>query len=87
MMGVSENEIDEVLQGAKTNMRIAGFDDEEKRLRQRKSDRPHAPSRLPQGPYIFCDFRTLELPGIEVLLNLLFLTKVTYLGTHEGAII
>ncbi|KAH7533405.1 hypothetical protein FEM48_Zijuj04G0127300 [Ziziphus jujuba var. spinosa] len=66
MMGVSENEIDEVLQGAKTNMRIAGFDDEEKRLRQRKSDRPHAPSRLPQGPYIFCDFRTLELPGIEL---------------------
>lgn len=72
MMGVSENEIDEVREGAKANMRIAGFDDEEKRLRQRKSDRPHVPLRLPQGSYIFCDFQTLELPGIEVLLNFLF---------------
>lgn len=72
MMGVSDNEIDEVLQGAKANLRIAGFDDEEKRLKQRTTYRSHASIRLPQGPYIFCDFRTLQLPGIEVLLNFLF---------------
>lgn len=69
MMGVSENEVDEVLQGANLNMRIAGFDEEEKRLRQRISNSPHFSLQLPQGPYIFCDFRTLQLPGIEVLLN------------------
>ncbi|KAF3443367.1 hypothetical protein FNV43_RR13049 [Rhamnella rubrinervis] len=66
MMGVSDNEIDQVLEGAKANFRIAGFDDEERRLRQRMSDTPHASLRLPQGPYIFCDFRTLQLPGIEL---------------------
>ena len=66
MMGVSESEVDEVLQNAKANLRIAGFEEEEKRLRQRKSDRPHASLKLPQGPYIFCDFRTLEIPGVEV---------------------
>lgn len=65
MMGVSENEVDEVLQNAKANLRIAGFDEEEKRLRQRMSHEPHT-LKLPQGPYIFCDFRTLQLPGIEV---------------------
>lgn len=68
-MGVSESEVDEVLEGAKVNLRIAGFDEEEKRLRQRISDRPQFSLKLPQGPYIFCDFRTLQLPGIEVLLN------------------
>ncbi|BBG99937.1 hypothetical protein Prudu_009796 [Prunus dulcis] len=47
------------------NMRIAGFDEEEMRLRQRMSYRPHT-LKLPQGPYIFCDFRTLQLPGIEL---------------------
>ncbi|VVA17500.1 PREDICTED: WLM-domain-containing [Prunus dulcis] len=65
MMGVSEHEVDEVLQHAKTNLRIAGFDEEEMRLRQRMSYRPHT-LKLPQGPYIFCDFRTLQLPGIEL---------------------
>ncbi|GMN27930.1 hypothetical protein TIFTF001_001856 [Ficus carica] len=66
MMGVSESEVDEVLEGAKVNLRIAGFDEEEKRLRQRISDRPQFSLKLPQGPYIFCDFRTLQLPGIEL---------------------
>ncbi|KAF4368239.1 uncharacterized protein LOC115699071 [Cannabis sativa] len=66
MMGVSENEVDEVLQGTKENSRIAGFDEEEKRLRQRISNRPQFSQQLPQGPYIFCDFRTLQLPGIEL---------------------
>ncbi|KAM1010309.1 hypothetical protein ACFX2I_045729 [Malus domestica] len=65
MMGVSENEVDEVLQNAKENLRIAGFDEEEKRLRQRMTGRPQS-LKLPQGPYIFCEFRTLQLPGIEL---------------------
>ncbi|XP_048434419.1 uncharacterized protein LOC103955016 [Pyrus x bretschneideri] len=65
MMGVSENEVDEVLQNAKANLRIAGFDEEEKRLRQRMTGRPQS-LKLPQGPYIFCEFQTLQLPGIEL---------------------
>ncbi|XP_050381147.1 uncharacterized protein LOC126798275 [Argentina anserina] len=66
MMGAYENEVDEVLQNSKANLRIAGFDEEEKRLRQRMSDRPHTSLKLPQGPYIFSDFHTLQLPGIEL---------------------
>ncbi|KAG6724572.1 uncharacterized protein LOC122305427 isoform X2 [Carya illinoinensis] len=66
MMGVPGSEVDEILQNAKANLRVAGFEEEEKRLRQRLSDRPHASPKLPQGPYIFCDFRTLEIPGVEM---------------------
>ena len=76
MMGVSEDEVDKVLQNAKVDLRIAGFDEEEKRLRQRTSARSQTLLKLPQGPYTFCDFRTLQIPGIEVhsnLLNSLFL--------------
>lgn len=67
MMGVSTNEVEEVLQNAKANLRIAGFEDEEKRLKQRISHGPRFSLKLPQGPYIFCEFRTLEIPGVEVL--------------------
>ena len=67
MMGVSENEIDNVLKDAKDNLRIAGFEEEEKKMNQRISRGSRFPLKLPEGPYIFCDFRTLELPGIEVL--------------------
>ncbi|KAB1208766.1 hypothetical protein CJ030_MR6G024802 [Morella rubra] len=66
MMGVPESEVNEILENAKANLRIAGFEEEEKRLRQRMSDRPHASLKLPQGPYVFCDFRTLEIPGVEL---------------------
>ncbi|KAK1567686.1 hypothetical protein Q3G72_015211 [Acer saccharum] len=66
MMGVSEDEVEKVMQNAKADLRIVGFDEEEKRLRQRMLDGPHAPLKLPQGPYIFCDFRTLQLPGVEL---------------------
>lgn len=66
MMGVPGSEVDEILQNAKANLRVAGFEEEETRLRQRMSDRSHASPKLPQGPYIFCDFRTLEIPGLEV---------------------
>ncbi|RDX92120.1 hypothetical protein CR513_25799, partial [Mucuna pruriens] len=64
MMGVSTNEVEEVLQNAKADLRIAGFEDEEKRLKQRISHGPHLPLKLPQGQYIFCEFRTLQIPGI-----------------------
>lgn len=84
MMGVSENEVDEVLEGAKLNLRIAGFSEEEKRLRQRIVDRPQLSLKLPQGPYIFCDFRTLQLPGIVVHLNSLSPTLLMYLGSFIG---
>ncbi|CAH8277119.1 unnamed protein product [Arabidopsis lyrata] len=65
MMGVSEEEIDGVLKEAVPDMRIIGFEEEERRLRQKKYV-SSASIKLPQGPYIFCDFRTLQLPGIEL---------------------
>ncbi|CAL4999604.1 unnamed protein product [Urochloa decumbens] len=67
MMGVFDDEIEEVSDnGKRTDLRIIGFDEEEQRLRQRSSARPHISLKLPQGQYIFCDFRTLHLPGIEL---------------------
>ncbi|XP_057786523.1 uncharacterized protein LOC131003968 [Salvia miltiorrhiza] len=64
MMGVPKDEVDEVLQNAKADLRIAGFDEEEKRLKQRIYGRSYNSTKLPQGNYIFCDFRTLSLPGV-----------------------
>ncbi|KAI4319881.1 hypothetical protein MLD38_033427 [Melastoma candidum] len=66
MMGVSEVEVDELLEAAKTDLRIAGFDEEEKRLRLRRTNMPHGAIKLPQGQYVFCEFRTLQLAGIEL---------------------
>ncbi|XP_073028969.1 uncharacterized protein [Primulina eburnea] len=66
MMGVLEDEVNEVLQNEKVDLRIAGFDEEAKRLRRKISNRPYTSHKLPQGPYIFCDFRTLSLPGVEL---------------------
>lgn len=66
-MGVSQDEVNKVLQNEKADLRIVGFDEEEMRLRQRMLDRPNIPLKLPQGQYIFCDFRTLQIPGVEVL--------------------
>uniref|UniRef100_A0A2C9UV03 WLM domain-containing protein n=1 Tax=Manihot esculenta TaxID=3983 RepID=A0A2C9UV03_MANES len=66
MMGVSEDEVDKVLQNAKIDHRIAGFDEEEKRMRQRSSDRTQPLLKLPQGPCTFNDFRTLEIPGLQL---------------------
>uniref|UniRef100_A0A2P2L036 Uncharacterized protein LOC107417406 n=1 Tax=Rhizophora mucronata TaxID=61149 RepID=A0A2P2L036_RHIMU len=66
MMGVSVDEVDKVLQSAKADLRIAGFDEEENRMRQRMSYRPPTSLKLPQGPYTFSDFRTLQIPGVEV---------------------
>ncbi|KAF8654517.1 hypothetical protein HU200_061708 [Digitaria exilis] len=67
MMGVFDDEIEEVSDnGKRSDLRIIGFDEEEQRLRQRTSGRPQFSLKLPQGQYIFCDFRTLHLPGIEL---------------------
>ncbi|KAM3209838.1 hypothetical protein ACQJBY_064092 [Aegilops geniculata] len=67
MMGVFEDEIEEVSDnGKRPDLRIIGFEEEEQRLRQRSSGRPRVSLKLPQGQYIFCDFRTLHLPGVEL---------------------
>lgn len=66
MMGVPKAEVDQVLQNAKADMRIAGFDEEEKRLRQRTLSGPSTTLKLPQGNYIFSEFRTLNIPGLEL---------------------
>lgn len=60
------DEVDDILQSAKADLRIVGFDEEEKRLRRRISNGLQSSLKLPQGPYVFGDFRTLHLPGIEV---------------------
>lgn len=66
MMGVPRDEVDELLHNAETNLRIAGFEEEEQRLRQRMSYSPNISLKLPQGQYIFCNFRTLHIPGLEL---------------------
>ncbi|KAJ8500997.1 hypothetical protein OPV22_011549 [Ensete ventricosum] len=67
MMGVFSNEVDEVSHiSNKPDLRIAGFAEEEQRLRQRATYGPQASLKLPQGTYIFCEFRTLLIPGIEL---------------------
>ncbi|GKV30778.1 hypothetical protein SLEP1_g39558 [Rubroshorea leprosula] len=66
MMGVPQDEIDRVAQNAKADLRIAGFEEEEMRLKLRMSNGAPAVLKLPQGPYIFCDFRTLQIPGVEL---------------------
>ncbi|XP_042491779.1 uncharacterized protein LOC122071487 isoform X2 [Macadamia integrifolia] len=66
MMGVFEEEIEEIKQNAKEDLRIVGFDEGEKRVRQKILDRPQTSLRLPQGTYTFCDFYTLQIPGIEL---------------------
>ncbi|KAG9455076.1 hypothetical protein H6P81_007980 [Aristolochia fimbriata] len=67
MMGVFEDEIEAVsINNTKPDLRIIGFDEEERRQRQRQLNKHQASSKLPQGTYIFCDFRTLQIPGIEL---------------------
>jgi len=66
-MGAFDTEVKEVSQTSmKSDLRIIGFEEEEKRLMQRSLNSLQASLKLPQGAYIFCDFRTLHLPGIEV---------------------
>lgn len=88
MLGVPRDEVDEVLERAKEDFRIAGFEEEEKRQRQRIPDRLGASLKLPQGPYIFCDFRTLHLPGIEVFLSqILVLLSPFFIYNELGVLV
>lgn len=64
-MGVTEEEVNGVQKDATPDMRILGFEDEERR-RLRLKKLSSTSIKLPQGPYIFCGFRTLQLPGVEV---------------------
>lgn len=66
MLGVPEDEIDKVLQNAKADLRIAGFEEEERRLRMRTSNEGSSYLKLPKGPYTFCGFRTLQIPGVKL---------------------
>eukprot|EP00252_Welwitschia_mirabilis_P012273 TRINITY_DN27263_c0_g1_i1.p1 TRINITY_DN27263_c0_g1~~TRINITY_DN27263_c0_g1_i1.p1 ORF type:complete len:157 (+),score=26.50 TRINITY_DN27263_c0_g1_i1:153-623(+) len=68
MMGVFFSEIQEVSQPAtKIEERILGFEEEEIRAKQLTASETTVAWKLPQGPYIFCDFRALQIPGIVVL--------------------
>lgn len=66
MLGVSKDEIDQVLEDSKVDLRIAGFNEEEKRMKQRTSYGPNGFVKQKPRTYTFCDFRTLQLPGIEL---------------------
>eukprot|EP01018_Ginkgo_biloba_P012115 Gb_25986 [translate_table: standard] len=67
MMGVFSAEVEEVTHSAtKSDNRIPGFLEEERRANQRIANGLEIPRKLPQGPYVFCAFRTLQLPGIEL---------------------
>ncbi|BBN11846.1 DNA-dependent metalloprotease WSS1 [Marchantia polymorpha subsp. ruderalis] len=64
MMGSSTAEVASVSHDSGKD-RVRGFDQEEELARQRSSyDSSSNP--LPKGNYIFCEFRTLTLPGIEL---------------------
>ncbi|CAN7058442.1 hypothetical protein IGI04_014670 [Brassica rapa subsp. trilocularis] len=65
MMGVTEEEVNGVQKDAMPDMRILGFEDEERR-RLKLKKLSSTSIKLPQGPYIFCGFRTLQLPGVEL---------------------
>lgn len=69
MMGVPKEEIDQILKNEKMDMRIIGFDEEEKRIRQRMSNGFDTPLKLPSGNYVFGGFKTLDLPGIKVCID------------------
>ncbi|XP_078439372.1 zinc metalloproteinase-like protein [Wolffia australiana] len=67
MLGVFEHEIEEISQSrSKSDSRIRGFEEEEERLRHRLLTAAQPSLKLPQGPYIFCEFRTLTVPGMEL---------------------
>jgi hypothetical protein len=63
MMGASAEEVKEVSQPVK-EQRVLGFNEEEKRqfLRRQRVSK----TRLPDGPYTFHFFKTLELPFVKL---------------------
>eukprot|EP00250_Pteridium_aquilinum_P011609 c20191_g1_i2 orf=199-2073(+) len=68
MMGVLPGEIKEVFQeaGNANERTIIGFLEEDKRAKRWRTARSGVSRNLPQGQYIFCAFRTLELPGVQL---------------------
>eukprot|EP00249_Psilotum_nudum_P015587 c25413_g1_i1 orf=416-2413(-) len=68
MMGALPEEIKEVSTeaGQRYGGRILGFSEEEERAKQRLAIGAGASRKLPQGRYVFGDFRTLQLPGIQL---------------------
>ncbi|KAK9133156.1 hypothetical protein Scep_012684 [Stephania cephalantha] len=65
-MGVDGEETSGVRNGTKADQRIVGFDEEEKRLQQRTLRGSQRTIQLQRGAYIFCEFQTLRIPGIEL---------------------
>ncbi|KAK9691327.1 hypothetical protein RND81_09G190000 [Saponaria officinalis] len=66
MMGVLANEVDQLLKDSQAKLRIPGFEEEERRMKERLSKGPRKSLKLPEGPYVFGDFRALEIPGTEL---------------------
>lgn len=68
MMGALPGEIKAVSQevGNANEKTIIGFSEEDVRAKRWRGATAGAARRLPQGEYIFCDFRTLHLPGVEL---------------------
>lgn len=66
MMGASAEEVKEVSRPMKEE-RVLGFNEEEKRqfLRRQRVSK----TRLPDGPYTFRSYKTLELPFVKVRLT------------------
>lgn len=74
MSGALPEEIREVSQTANKQVgsRIIGFEEEEQRAKLRAVRDGKRTSSLPSGPYTFSAFRTLQLPGVEVILGDMF---------------
>ncbi|MCO5551197.1 hypothetical protein L7F22_004696 [Adiantum nelumboides] len=68
MLGALPREIIEVTQeaGKAVERTTIGFVEEDQRAKRWKTSKPGLPRALPQGDYIFCEFRTLQLPGVEL---------------------
>jgi hypothetical protein len=67
MMGATAEELKEVSVNKRIESRVLGFEEEERRQKLRSM--PGTRSQLPQGPYTFSNFQTLQLPGIEVMMT------------------
>lgn len=65
MSGALPEELREV--NKQVGSRIIGFEEEERRAKLRAVRDGKRTSSLPSGPYKFSEFRTLQLPGVEVL--------------------
>lgn len=68
MMGALPEEITEVSLPSTKRVedRILGFAEEDYRAKQRATLGKGHSRQLPQGPYVFSQFQTLQLPNVEV---------------------